>query len=274
MKKDEVIIKGTREGIIIILDDEVELSQLKKLLEEKLLSADNFLFGAQVVLDLGRRKLGDEEIIELERMITRQQGMSLKRIACKMGLDKGLSTPKEKQEEISMEKSSSQVSGNSKATNDETDKFSFIAKQIYKREEVSTPVENKDLPSSLTSDYEEALFVKKTVRSGQSVHYDGSIIILGDVNPGAEVVATGDIMVMGSLRGVAHAGARGNEKAVVMAFKLQPTQLRIANHITRPPDEDLVGPSYPEIARIKEGAIMIEIYQSNSDRQNRINQSL
>jgi septum site-determining protein MinC len=272
MKKDEVIIKGTREGIIIILDDEVELSQLKKQLEEKLLSADNFLFGAQVVLDLGRRKLGDEEIIELERMITRQQGMSLKRIACKMGLDKGQSTPKEKQEEISMEKGSSKVSG--KETNVENDKFSFIAKQIYKREEVNTPVESRDLPSSLTSDYEEALFVKKTVRSGQSVHYDGSIIILGDVNPGAEVVATGDIMVMGSLRGVAHAGARGNEKSVVMAFKLQPTQLRIANHITRPPDEDMIGPSYPEIARIKEGAIMIEIYQSNSDRQNRINQSL
>ena len=85
---------------------------------------------------------------------------------------------------------------------------------------------------------ENTILVQRTLRSGQSVRYDGNVVVMGDVNPGAEVAATGNVIVMGALRGVVHAGAGGNENAVVMAFRLQPTQLRIANHITRPPDNE------------------------------------
>ena len=77
------------------------------------------------------------------------------------------------------------------------------------------------------------LMVRKSLRSGQSIFHDGTIIVLGDVNPGAEVIATGHIFVIGSLRGIAHAGAHGDAKAVVFASRLQPTQLRIADFITQ-----------------------------------------
>lgn len=104
------------------------------------------------------------------------------------------------------------------------------------------------------------LMVKRNLRSGQTITHQGTVIILGDVNPGAEIIASGHIFVIGSLRGIGHAGAQGDTRAVVFASRLQPTQLRIANVITRAPDEEVLLPSEPEIARIKEGMIIIEKY--------------
>ncbi|MBC7106160.1 MAG: septum site-determining protein MinC, partial [Firmicutes bacterium] len=77
---------------------------------------------------------------------------------------------------------------------------------------------------------DQTILVRRTLRSGQRLCYNGNVVILGDVNPGAEVVAAGNVIVMGVLRGVVHAGANGNEEAVVLAFRLRPTQLRIAGH--------------------------------------------
>ena len=62
------------------------------------------------------------------------------------------------------------------------------------------------------------------------------MVIVGDVNPGSEIIATGDILIMGNLRGLAHAGAKGDKTSIVAAFRLQPTQIRIANYISRPPE--------------------------------------
>ncbi|NMB24775.1 MAG: septum site-determining protein MinC [Firmicutes bacterium] len=106
-----------------------------------------------------------------------------------------------------------------------------------------------------------ALIVRRTLRSGQRVHHVGSVVVLGDVNPGAEVVAGGDIIVLGTLRGIAHAGALGEEAAVVMALKLLPTQLRIAHFISRAPDHvDAPEPQGPEIAQIRNNLITIHSY--------------
>lgn len=117
---------------------------------------------------------------------------------------------------------------------------------------------------------ENTILIKRTLRSGQSIHFDGNVVILGDVNPGAEIIASGNIVVMGALRGVVHAGATGDEEASVSAFRLQPTQLRIANHITRAPDGEYLTPEYPEIASIKDGVVVIEIYQVGQERQAKI----
>lgn len=106
----------------------------------------------------------------------------------------------------------------------------------------------------------DTLLVRKTLRSGQHVGHRGNVVVLGDVNPGAEVVAGGDILVMGALRGVAHAGARGDEAAVVAGFRLRPTQLRIGNYIARAPDGDITGPELPEVAQVREGRVVIRPY--------------
>lgn len=75
-----------------------------------------------------------------------------------------------------------------------------------------------------------------TVRSGQIFSFEGNILFAGDVNPGGVIQSTGDIYVLGALRGLAHAGSNGDQKAIIAASVLKPTQLRIADVISRPPD--------------------------------------
>ncbi len=108
------------------------------------------------------------------------------------------------------------------------------------------------------------LMIRRTLRSGQRVHFRGNVVVVGDVNPGAEITAAGDIVVMGWLRGVAHAGAYGNDRAMVSAFRLSPTQLRIAHLIARAPDDvDEQIPVVPEFAEVREGHLVIDQWQTN-----------
>ncbi len=117
-------------------------------------------------------------------------------------------------------------------------------------------------PFESLSGSEEGLtkFIRGTVRNGQRIYYNGNIVILGDVNPGAEIIAEGNILILGTIRGMAHAGAAGDTKAVVAAFCLQPTQLRIAGYIARAPEGEAEKPQYPEIAYIKDDQLVIEPY--------------
>lgn len=102
-----------------------------------------------------------------------------------------------------------------------------------------------------------AIVIKRTLRSGQSISYNGDVVIVGDVNAGAEVIAEGDIIIIGALRGVVHAGAMGNRDAIIYALEFSPTQVRIADIIARAPEE-IKSNLAPEIARIKENSIVIE----------------
>lgn len=104
----------------------------------------------------------------------------------------------------------------------------------------------------------DTVMVCRNLRSGQKFYTRGNIVILGDINPGAEVIAGGNILVMGALRGMAHAGALGDEQSVIAAFRLNPTQLRIADHITRAPDGEMFRVGNPEMARIRAGKVVIE----------------
>lgn len=75
----------------------------------------------------------------------------------------------------------------------------------------------------------ETKFHRGSIRSGQRLEEEGSIVILGDVNSGAEIIAADNIVILGTLRGLAHAGAKGNRKAIIAAGKLDTVQLRVAN---------------------------------------------
>ncbi len=116
----------------------------------------------------------------------------------------------------------------------------------------------KDVPTML---------VDGVLRSGQSINFEGNVVVLGDVNPGAQVTAGGNVIVMGVLRGTVHAGAAGNEQAVIVAFRLRPTQLRIANYIARSPDGEDFNPNQPEIARVRDGTVVIEAFPPGGERQ-------
>jgi len=111
-------------------------------------------------------------------------------------------------------------------------------------------------PTPTAQPIAEPLYLQMTVRSGVEIRHSGTVIILGDVNPGGIVVADGDILVWGRLRGVAHAGAGGNSKSLIMALQMEPTQLRIADSVARAPQTP-PAQFYPEIAYVTPEGIRI-----------------
>jgi septum site-determining protein MinC len=95
----------------------------------------------------------------------------------------------------------------------------------------------------------EPLYLQTTLRSGREVRHPGSVVMVGDVNPGSTIIADGSILVWGRLRGIAHAGAKGDRKGQIMALQMEPTQLRIADQVARAP-EKAPAQFYPEVAYI------------------------
>lgn len=113
------------------------------------------------------------------------------------------------------------------------------------------------IPNAPTDD---PLYIKMTVRSGVEIRHSGSIIVFGDVNAGAELISEGDIIVCGKLKGMAHAGSKGNAQSIVLASHLDATQIRIASLIAR-----VDSPSTyfcPEVAFVgQQGSPVIQIVQ-------------
>lgn len=130
-----------------------------------------------------------------------------------------------------------------------TERGNFAAKGNAAQGKTGKTMHESDVVNKLPT-----LIIRRNVRSGQDITYPGNVIVFGDVKPGSVITASGFIMVLGNLRGTVHAGAEGDEAAWIGALRLQPTQLRIANYITRAPDEE---PQEPEVAQINGGVVVV-----------------
>ena len=103
----------------------------------------------------------------------------------------------------------------------------------------------------------ETKFYRSSLRSGQRIEFEGSIVILGDVNDGAEAIASDNIIVLGSLRGLAHAGAKGNKDAIISAISIETSQIRIAN-IVREMEREEISKTEAKLAYIEKDEIILE----------------
>jgi septum site-determining protein MinC len=133
-----------------------------------------------------------------------------------------------------------------------------LATRISKPRLPEAPEGSEQLPEDA------AKWVKGPLRSGGRIAYHGNVVVMGDVNSGAEIVAGGSIIVWGRLRGVVHAGAQGDETAVVCALELAPTQLRIAGEIAISPKKQ--GKSQPEVARLQDSHLTAEPWNALTGR--------
>ena len=117
-------------------------------------------------------------------------------------------------------------------------------------------------PSAVVQARGETVIVARTVRSGAQIESSGSVVVLGDVNSGAEIVANDDIIVVGMLRGLAHAGAAGNEKAVIWAERILSPQLRIGSALAQSGGDegDVKG---PEVAFLRDDAIVVRPWNTH-----------
>jgi len=182
VKMQKVMIKGTKDGLLLSLDDSCSFSELLIELEKKLtpqrVTTDES-HSVNVRIHSGNRYLTKEQQKKIRELLMKQQNLQI---------------------------------------------TSFESDVILKKDADKIRRES------------EIHVITTMVRSGQILQVVGDLVLVGDVNPGGKVVASGNIYVVGALKGMAHAGCHGNEEAVIVASKMSPTQLRIANSFSRAPD--------------------------------------
>ena len=237
MQSDGILIKGSREGLLITLGPDAWHNALASL-EQRLAATPDFFKGARVALIVGPRILTEIDARAARDLLARHDVVlwgligddpETQHVAAVLGFNADL------------------------PMRDHETPPRPIAQPIESPTARSTEPAAHDDPDA-------GLIARRTLRSGQALRHPGSITVIGDVNPGAEIVAGGDVVVWGRLRGIVHAGAMGDESAVVCALDLQPTQLRIAQHIARSPDDRRRKPT-PEIARVRDGKIVAESWE-------------
>nr|WP_297770527.1 septum site-determining protein MinC [uncultured Butyrivibrio sp.] len=240
-----VTIKGTKSGIILVLDPDVAFSDLRGDIKSHFIEASSFLGKNKMGLIIRGRKLSEQEEQEVMQIIADNTQLT---ITC-----------------IIDEKS-------------ETERLFTMKNHQDKADKDVAPVEVKptDVPSGSDNN---AQVLVGNLRSGQDVSCKQNVVILGDVKPGASVTSYGSIFILGELRGNAFAGAGGDHGAIVMALKLNPLQVRIADAIAISPDAEK-GPKLkfkkkrlktdenePEVAYIENGHIVKTSYGPSFLRQ-------
>ena len=236
----KISIKGVRDGLLISFGpgdfDEV----LDELTSELTLKTD-FFRGSRVILDVKNRRLERKQLKKVNELLEKNE-ISLwtvlaeepetREVARNLGLATRLAG------------SNVDFDGN------------IISEAKPKTKDASNgPVELEKIPGS------NSLLLQETLRSGRSISHEGHIVVIGDINPGAEVIAGGNVLVWGKLRGLVHAGAYGDNSAVICALEMVPTQLRIADQIAVSPGEKQQHPT-PELVSLRDGQLVAETWET------------
>jgi len=225
----KIVLKGTRQGLLVNLSNFETWDEARQILLDHIDDQKEFLRGARIALDVGKHALKAVDLGQIRNELS-ERGLFLWAVISTSGttestaLTLGLETATDKPH-----------------------------KKIAEIEEESGVV-----------GAEEAVMVHKTLRSGTRLQYAGNVVIIGDVNPGAEVIARGSIVVWGKVAGIVHAGAEGDENAVVCALDLRPIQLRIADQISLSPKRK--GKPMPEMARLVENQVIAQSWNPKEKR--------
>jgi septum site-determining protein MinC len=228
-----ISIKGRSDGLVIEIG-KGSWSEILATLDDRLQQSASFFRNARVALDLGARATTEAELTPLLDLL-KTHGLTL----------------------------------GSVRTSTERTFQAALALGLTSTLESAEGVPVADAAPATTNTTVSAYFVYRGyLRSGHRLQRKENVLVIGDVNPGAEVSSDGDVLVWGRLRGVVHAGAKGNVRAIVAALDLEPTQLRIADVMTIGPDPRPGQPGKwfwkrsatkrPEIARIVSETISIE----------------
>ena len=225
---NSVIIKGSKNGITVFLDEEMPFEELLENVSDKFKNASKFFNNATMAISFDGRNLSAEEEKRILNVIS---DVSELNIVCVL---------------------------------DENNDIKSVYEEAVKKAMNSFNISHQPERQKITDPKTTCMFYKGTLRSGQVFEADGSVVVLGDVNPGGKVVAKGSVIVLGSLKGNAFAGADGNEDAFVVALDMDPMQVKIGDVIARSSNNaprkrlKAVKGIQPKIAFVENGNIYIE----------------
>ena len=235
---NDIIIKSSRYGVNLILNDKTPFPELVSQVGEKFKGTEKFFGNAKMAVSFEGRQLSEKEEKELIDAIMENSSIQ---IVCIMNHDPQMEEAMRQRVELAL-------SGKG-------------------REGSSGPAGNAE--SFAAQSGPESDFYKGNLRSGQVLESASNVTLIGDVNPGARIVSQGNIVVLGSLRGNAWAGAGGDSRCFIFALDMKPIQLQIGDYIAKSPDREkerkkLFGRSrgeeadMPRVALVREGNICIE----------------
>jgi len=233
--QSSVTFKGTRHGLLVSVREDEDFHLVLNDMRSRIQEKASFFKGSACTVDLGWRELELDECARLEGLLE-ELGLPLQGIVSQSQSTRALA-----------ESRGIKVVIGRLALAEHQGRKAALASRRWARGPAADP-ENQ------------AMLHRKTLRSGQSIDFEGNVVILGDVNPGAEVEAAGDVVVMGTIRGVVHAGVGGRRESVVLALRLEPTQLRIADRALGDARRKQAEGKGPEMARLKDGVIEIVPY--------------
>jgi len=225
-----ISIKGRQDGLLVTFDKEHDWDAQIAALEAQLDDRRSFFSGARLAIQIDQRTLSLGDIQDLQARLARR-GMMLAAVISTSAITQSAA------------------------------RHLNLATDLSDYRQPATQTE-KDVVTPRPEDEQSAALVRRTLRSGQKIHHPGHVIVIGDVNPGAEIISGGHVVVWGRLHGLVHAGAMGDDSAVVCALDLSPTQLRIGSHIARPPEEKRRRRVRPEMASVWDGRIVAEPWDS------------
>ena len=224
MQDELIAIKGVKDGLLISLSPTEKWQSVTDHLAARIDDRADFFAGANITVELGARPVPKYELSSLKALLERR-GLSLSLVL----------------------------------SESDTTRASAFALDLKtdSNNRGASPEAQETLPVDPEETGTRGVLFRRTLRSGRTIHSDGHVIVFGDVNPGAKVIAAGDIVIWGKLRGTVHAGANGDESAIVCALDMNPSQLRIASYIvTSPPGKPAAV--LPEVAFIRDNQIVVE----------------
>lgn len=234
---NSVIIKGSKNGITVFLDEEMPFEELLENVSDKFKNASKFFNNATMAISFDGRNLSAEEEKRILNVIS---DVSELNIVCVL---------------------------------DENNDIKSVYEEAVKKAMNSFNISHQPERQKITDSKTTCMFYKGTLRSGQVFEADGSVVVLGDVNPGGKVVAKGSVIVLGSLKGNIFAGVDGNENAFVVALEMSPMQIKIGDIIARSSDSGVNKISKgknkskilePKIAYVYDQNIYVEDLEQNA----------
>ena len=232
----QVVARGA--DVAFVIDEDVPFDVVTTELKEYLASQSGLWSKGDITLNVGQRMLARGELAQIKSIIETTSGLTVTRFwFAPESLDNGVLQVEAKPPKSAKPDASavhSRPSHNEivipepapEATAAPASAVESIIESLKSRH-------NKN--GARNRNITEALFIKSTFRSGESLHHHGDVVVLADVNPGAEIRADGDIVVVGSLKGWVHAGASGDNKAVIVALDIPASKFQIAKYEGGPP---------------------------------------